>query len=606
MTISLLHAKICALWGRMASCAAVANRRSSNLAALLALLTLSHAAPVPSPQPAAPMQLWYWHHSYLVSDEALQKSKALVDKAAALGYNGAAIWDSSFNFMGTDFWPAENEGRMRELMKHAAKKHMSVLATPGPFGLSNEVLRADPNWAEGLRVTGAQFQVDPTGQRLMLKNSFSGLANPGFEEGKSAWFSMGDSGVGINATAHAGKVSGVIVDAPGNGRLHQKFPLKPWRQYHLRLFFKSSQFRGSAMLSVFDGSNIDKARLTGYLSAAGTHDWTQADYLFNSQDSTEGALYVGVWGGSSGVLWFDDVQIEETALVYVVRRSGAPLKVYDPENPGTLYREGSDYNFITDPRMTATRTPFTDVYHDPAPVTLPRGTHLKPGQIVAIDFYAAVPVPHLNGVAMCMTEPGVQKWLVQNARALKRVLPSGGNVLVSYDEIRQMNSCASCKAKNLTPGQLLAWSVAQTFQTYRSIIPDATFYEWNDMFDPYHNAHDNYYYVEGDLSGSWKGLPAGIRILNWNLGDLKNSLTWFSGRDTRQPVPHQQIVAGYYDNNDGARSAQEIFAHAAGIPGILGVMYTSWGDDYSQLESFAKSARAAWSGYLSSLPKETR
>jgi hypothetical protein len=579
------------------------NRQFFGVSALLVAFGFARRAEAPVPQRQA-MQLWYFHHSYLVTDSALETSKALVDKAAVLGYNGIAIWDSSFNFMGSDSWPSKNEDRMRELMKYAVSKHMSVLATPGPFGLSNEVLRANPNWVEGQHVIGAQFRVDQARKLLIFQNSFPGLQNSGFESGKSDWFSLSDSGVGVNAVARTGKTSGVVVDAPGNARFYQKFSLTPWRQYHVRLFFKSSRFRGSAMLSVFDASDIKKVRLTAYLDATGTHDWTQVDYIFNSQDSVEGALYFGVWGGSSGIVWFDDVQIEETALVYVVRRAGTPVKVYDPANPATVYREGVDYNFICDPRMMSTRSPFTDVYHDPAPVTLPRGTHLKPGQIVLIDFYAAFPVPHENGVSMCMTEPGVLKWLTQNAQAIKKVLPPGQNVLISYDEIRQMNSCASCKAKNMTAGQLLAWSVRQTLETYHSIVPGATLYEWNDMFDPYQNARDNYYYVEGDLFGSWKGLPSYVRILNWNLADLKNSLKWFSGMDARQPVAHQQIIAGYYDNHDGAASARSILADAADIPGISGVMYTTWADDYSQLESFAKTARAAWDGYIASLQKK--
>lgn len=566
--------------------------------------TLLGVALIAQPTAQAPgLQLWYWHHSYLSSDAALDASKALVDRAAALGYNGVAIWDSSFNFMSDAWWPVENENRLCELMKYAKTKHMSVMATPGLFGLSNDVLEANPSWVEGMRVTGTRFQVDASGRRLRLVNSFPGLENSGFEAGKTAWFDTNDSGVGINSVAHSGKLSAVIVDAPANARLRQKIPLTPWRAYHLRLFFKSSNFRGSAMLSVFDAWNKSKVRLNAYFNAAGTHDWTEADYMFNSQDSTEAYLYFGVWGGSSGVLWFDDIQMEETALVYLVRRAGTPLKMYDPNHPGTVYREGVDFDAIRDPRMSSTRTPFTDVYHSPAPVTLPPGTHLTPGQMVAIDSYSAFPIPGANGVSMCMTDPGVAKWLAQNAQAIQRVLPAGEGVLLSYDEIRQMNSCASCRAKNMSAGELLAWSLGQSFRIYHSALPASALYTWSDMFDPYHNAHDHYYYVEGDLTGSWKGMPADLRIVNWNLDNLRKSLTWFSGLDDRQPVRHPQIIAGYYDRHNGAAAAQRELSEAVGIPGVLGLMYTSWADDYSQLASYADAARAGWKAYVSSLPR---
>jgi len=87
------------------------------------------------------------------------------------------------------------------------------------------------------------------------------------------------------------------------------------------------------------------------------------------------------------------------------------------------------------------------------------------------------------------------------------------------------------------------------------------------------------------------------------LQHLKESLEWFSGTDPRQPVPHRQIIAGFYDASDGATAAREELANAAGIPGVVGLMYTTYADNYTQLESFAAAAKAGWSGYLSSLPK---
>jgi len=568
------------------------------LAFSVALACLSARAPeIP------PLQLWYYHHSYLSNDDALQSSKVLVDKAVAAGYTGLCLWDSNVNFIGNDWSPYETEGRIGELLRYAAKKHLKTMLGPGLFGYSNEVLQANPNWAEGQRIVGAQFQVDGSGKKLVMKNSFPGLANSGFEEGKTAWFDTDDPGIGVNTVAHWGKSSAVIVDAPKNGRLRQAFPLKPWRQYHLRVFYKSSNFRGSAMIEVLDKSNFDKGRFGVDLDANGSHDWRQADYTFNSQDSTEGYLYFGVWGGSSGILWFDDIQIEETALVYLVRRSGTPVKVYDPQDPAKVYREGVDYNYVFDPHVETTRTPFTDDYHDPAPIALPKGTHLVPGQTVAMDFYSAIPIPGARGVSMCMSEPAVYKWAAQNARAMRKILPPGGNIFIGYDEIRQMNSCAKCRAKNMTAGELLAWSMGQVLQVYRPIMPEVPLYTWNDMFDPYHNAKDNYYHVEGDLAGSWKGLPADVGIMNWNLGRLKESLTWFSGQDGRQPIPHRQIIAGYYDTHNGTLAAQQELSSANGIPGLQGLMYTTWGDDYSQLESFAASAKAHWAEYTASVPQ---
>jgi hypothetical protein len=41
---------------------------------------------------------------------------------------------------------------------------------------------------------------------------------------------------------------------------------------------------------------------------------------------------------------------------------------------------------------------------------------------------------------------------------------------------------------------------------------------------------------------------------------------------------------------------------AMGIPGLVGLMYTSWEGDYSQLGPYADAAKAAWAAYKASTP----
>jgi hypothetical protein len=565
---------------------------------VLTAFTLPVAAQGPKPQ------LWYWHHSLLNSAQAVQSSKTLIDQAFADGYTGVAFWDVSFEFLNSRLWSPSYQQYLKQAVDYAVSKGMKVIAPMESFGYSNDILENNPNWAEAQRVIGTQFRVNSTGKQLQLINSSSGLSNSGFESGAVDWFDIGDPGVRLDPTvAHTGGNSALIRSVPHNGRIRQLIQVKPWRQYHLRFFAKTQDYGAYAQFEFLDPANFDIFRAQDTIHASITQDWTQYDYSFNSQDSTALWLYMGVWGGEAGSLWIDDIQVEETALVYVTRgRAGTPLRVYDPNNPNTTYNEGTDYDYITDPRMTSTPTPFYDSYHTPPVVTLPAGSRLSPGKVVAIDFYAAFPIPGAWGTDMCITEPGVLAYLAQNAQAVSNVLPSGAGILMGYDEMRQMNSCATCRAKNMTPAQLLGWSVSQSIQRIHSVMPNSPLYVWSDMFDPSHNAHDHYYYVEGDLSGSWTALPPNVIMMNWNLGNLANSLTWFSGQNPDQPVAHQQIIAGYYDSGDGAGSARDEMAQASGIPGVLGLMYTSWGDDYSQLKKFADTVLAAWPAYLNSLP----
>ncbi len=244
---------------------------------------------------------------------------------------------------------------------------------------------------------------------------------------------------------------------------------------------------------------------------------------------------MGVWGGAKGTVQFANVRLEETAMVWLAHREGAPFRVYDPEDPTKNYRLGADYNEVLDPNMQPGAV-FNRSFHTPPPFTLPGSTALKPGQSVAVDFYAVTPYARDKQVSMCMTEPAVFRWIAANAQAVRKVLPAESGILLAYDEIRQADSCASCRAKNMTPGELLAWNFDETLGIYHQALSDSSFWVWNDMFDPLHNAVDHVGFVEGSFAGSWKGLTPDVGILNWNLDKLKESLVWFSGQNAEQPA----------------------------------------------------------------------
>jgi hypothetical protein len=560
--------------------------------------------PLP-PTPAMP-ELWYWHHSYLSATSATEPahSEALIDEAKAAGYAGLAFWDSSLTFANRPGW---DTSMLAKVVAYANSKGMSVLAGAAPIGYSNDMLKNDPDLAEGAPVVGGAFKVDGSGKTLVPVNSLPPVANGGFEGGKTTWFGTGDARTDVDGTvAHSGSKSGVIhgsASATDNARFTQALTLTPWRLYHVQLWFKTASFSGNDLdLEVLDFDsqpNTTVTRMTETVSSSGgTADWTVFDYTFNSQSSAAATLYIGVWGGFSGTVWIDDVVVEETALVNVLRRAGTPLKVYDAS---ATYAEGADYAAVADPALAANPGTY-DPWHAPPSVAVPSGSHLHAGQTVSMDYYTVVPQIGWE-VTSCLTEPGIQQWNHDNAVAQQAIFPAGSGVFLGYDEMRQGDSCAACRGKNMTAGQLLAWNAEQTSQTVLGVWGGGTkLYFWDDMFNPFHNAVPDYYDVEGDLTGSWQGLPPGAVIMQWNLGDLKNSLAFFSGTDPRQPHPMQQIIAGYYDSGDGAKAATDELSAAMGIKGVVGLMYTSWQDDYSQLGAYADSAKAAWAAYRQSAP----
>ena len=110
---------------------------------------------------------------------------------------------------------------------------------------------------------------------------------------------------------------------------------------------------------------------------------------------------------------------------------------------------------------------------------------------------------------------------------------------------------------------------------------------WSDMFDPNHNARDGYYLVGSTLEGSWEGLDRDVIVMKWGSGEIaRRGLEFFAARG------HRQMIAAYYDG-DVAKDLAAWTKAAEGVPNVIGVMYTTWRNDYRHLEEFAK---AWWGG----------
>ncbi len=106
------------------------------------------------------------------------------------------------------------------------------------------------------------------------------------------------------------------------------------------------------------------------------------------------------------------------------------------------------------------------------------------------------------------------------------------------------------------------------------------------MFDPHHNAVKDFYLVNGDLTGSWEGLPKDTIIMNWNSGKPALSLKHFADGG------HSQVLAGYYDAPP-ERIRTWLDAGKDLPNGLSGAMYTTWQGNFADLEKFAN---AAWGG----------
>jgi hypothetical protein len=505
---------------------------------------------------------WVYAPSNYQVDAQADRIIALMKRAKSAGYTHFLLTDSKFSRLPT--LPKryfENVIRVK-----ATAKDIGIAVVPALFGVgySNDLLSNDPNLAEGLPVKNALFVVkdfiashvaDP---EVGLRDS--SLVN------RKAWGFVDDNLVSENGvlTSDATRV---------NARFSQKISIHPFRQYHASVRIKTQDFKGGRAEIKAIASDGTQLNYT-YLHEKPSQEWTTHHITFNSLDHRELNLYFGVWGGHAGKLWWSEPKIEEAGLVNVLRRPGAPLVVKTEE--GKLLREGIDYESVSDPRLG--NVPYLGEYepwHEPPNLHV---MDLADGVRLSVSYYH----PHLiyqEQMSACVSEPAFDILLKRQASEVHQ-LWDAGSYMMNHDEWRVMNWCAACEARNLSAGQLVASNIRLCQDLLHDNAPTARKFVWSDMFDPFHNAKPHYYLVNGDLTGSWDGLDKSTILVNWNSGEAEKSLRFFADRG------HQQLIAAYYDVP--LQRTREWLLKAKPISGVIGVMYTTWNNNYTELEAFAK------------------
>ena len=68
--------------------------------------------------------------------------------------------------------------------------------------------------------------------------------------------------------------------------------------------------------------------------------------------------------------------------------------------------------------------------------------------------------------------------------------------LLSYDEMRTGHTCELCASHGATAGELLAEHLKNASAIARQAAgPGRELFIWDDMFNPFHNAHDDYFLI---------------------------------------------------------------------------------------------------------------
>lgn len=560
---------------------------------------------------AEPLELrWVYLQQNLQVTENLPKIEAILRRAAKSGYNGVVLADYKLNIL--DRVPDhyfKNAAKFRDLCRELK---LEIIPTVAGFGYSSGILAHDPNQAEGLPAHDVPFVVkagkvvlDIDGKNL-IPGDFENLKGDTFV----GWGFQDEPGQGTFADStvkHSGKTSLRIENAngvEGNRRVSKPIKVRPWSQFHASVWIKTEAFESAGQTRMFAMSPAGRVLSHSNLGIKRDQDWTQHHVVFNTLDSTEVRFYIGAWGCRGGKLWMDDATLIEEPFVNLVRRPGCPLvvksnstephgasrglnnapKIANDESTQATFVEGRDFAELRDPKLgTSPWAGEFDVYHASPTLTLLPGSQIKDGQKLRVSYYHAVTI-YDNQVPCSLTEPKVFEIVEDQVRRVQKLFEPQ-TYFLSHDEIRVANWSEPERASGKTAGQQLADNVRRCAEIVRHINPQAKLCIWSDMFDPHHNAVKDFYLVNGDLTGSWEGLPKETIIINWNSGKAAPSLKHFAAQG------HAQVLAGYYDSPP--ERIRNWLDTGKELKGLRGAMYTTWQGNFTDLEKFAT---AAWGG----------
>jgi len=543
--------------------------------------------PAPRPMEKAPLpHRWVMVRTHLDGDADVEKIRGIADTAASHGLNGILLG------AGLDTLDATRPERLRRLQavrQLCRERHLDVIPSIFTPGYGGGLLGEDRNLAEGLPVENALFVVRD-GQATLAADPPVRLRNGGFEDVREGQLADFEVSGGLGRTVfqdgtdvREGKASLRLenfASQPGESiRLGQWVKVQPRRLYRLSAQVKSRNLKASDpfgetrfQLEVLGG---DEKRPLQYENPplAPTDGWHRVAVAFNSWGYDKVLVSPVVSGGGAGQVWIDDLQLEEIALVNVLRRPGTPLTVRG-EASGTSYVEGKDFRYVADPLMD-----FHFDHPSPAIRLLPGGA-IREGERLRVGFYHSVFL-YNDQVPLCLSEPKAYELWNERVRTIEALLAPRAWFL-NADEHRALGTCQACKRSGKTLGEIQADSLTRQYRMIRELNPQAEVFVWSDMFDPNHNAGTQkkwYYLTEGSFADSWKHIPKDVTIVCWYFERREASLAHFSG------LGFKTMAGAYYDADD-LENPKDWLKSLDATPGAVGILYTTWLDKYELLGAF--------------------
>ncbi|MEM1989753.1 MAG: hypothetical protein QW782_03850, partial [Candidatus Bathyarchaeia archaeon] len=528
---------------------------------------------------------WVWVMCSLHKDSDVENIRRIVEIASKHGLNGVALSAGLDRLL---LQPPDYFERLRQVKKVCDEKGIEIIPNIFSVGYGGSVLAHDRHLAAAFIVKDACFIAGRDEARIVTDPPVK-FVNGEFEDwdgnllfGYDLQDKPGEVTFRDEEVLKEGKYSLRLENFErnnGQARIMQELKVRPYRCYRIRCWVKFEDF---SPVNSFQIHVRTKDRLLNPWGEVWplsrrvreepiTTDWMEAYAWFNTLRYDTIQVYVGVWGGRSGKIYLDNLRIEEVGLLNVLRRQGTPITVRS-EDTGIIYEEGRDYAPIVDPVM--------DFRFDreSIPIKLLPNSRIREGERLRVSYYHGMSIKGGDQVTVCMSEPKLYDIWRQEAWMLWKYLRPN-KFLLSMDEIRQGGTCLTCRSRNMSMAEILGDCITRQVNILREVNPNAEIYIWSDMLDPHHNARKDYCLIEGDFTGSWYYVPKDLVIVCWYYEKREISLKFFSSLGFRT------MGAAYYDSRSLENPRRWLEALDK-TPNALGIMYTTWRNDYDFLADF--------------------
>jgi hypothetical protein len=510
------------------------------------------------------------------------------------------------NWYASDF-KDEWEPLILQLQQAVRDEGMAFVVTTTSVGYCTPILSLDQSLANSMPTIDMPLTVR-NGE--LVPEQTATLANGSFEASSTAdtpdeWGFQDLPGVTtfLDSTVAADGSSSMRFEGEQStestkmARISTDATVRPNQQYVLRFKFKADELNAGFIGPIVYGGDTEITLTNQHPSVASedgdrtysfgavdlTTDWVEMELAFNSREFDSVRLYFGSWDTQSGTAWIDDVRIEPAATLNVVRRDNLPLTLTKAD--GTAVTEGVDVQPVSDPQMGNIQYLGNyDTYHDAPPIeVLPDGNLAEGDSVLLSGSHATVTT--VGQVGCAWNEPRTFELMKEMHRQVAAIIKPDG-IMIDVDEVRT-GGWEPTDASFETTGAAFANHVKTVVDDATAVANDIPLFMWNDMLDPTMNAVANYYQTKGSLDRSWIGVDSSkVRIVNWRSDDQlreqgATSVAHFAD------LGFEQIVAGFYDE-DVAENHRAWMAAIDGQPGIIGSMYTTWTNDFTQVEEFGE------------------